>query len=244
MSATKRNKLSIPNKYEIIVKVKNGMKRSDVMKEYGLKPLSHLTRILAKKYEIIQKFNQMNKKDVKKSFKLSTSKYPKEEKAVIKWMRQMRHKKGILSSNIILKKAEDFAKLFGNNDWTPTAGFLKGLKRRHNVLFTKKHGESDSVSEQIVQKWSQELKTIINGYKPEDVYNLDESALFWRLLPSKTYAFTDESKYGIKKSKERITIVVITNADGSDRMCTMIGKSVRPLAFRGIKYFPIDYYSQ
>ena len=73
---------------------------------------------------------------------------------------------------------------------------------------------------------------------------MDEAALFWRLLPTKTYAFTDECSFGTKKSKDRITIVLVFNADGTDRMCAMIGKSAKPRAFRTQSYFPIDYYSQ
>lgn len=156
----------------------------------------------------------------------------------------MRNKNVSLNGDMILKKATDFARLDGITNFKPTKGYLKGLKRRAGLIFTKKHGESSSVDTNFVENWSTELKQTIDGYSPENVYNLDETALFYRLLPSKTYSFSDESSHGCKKSKNRITAVLMTNADGSDRMCSIIGKSVNPRAFRGHKSLPIDYYSQ
>lgn len=107
----------------------------------------------------------------------------------------------------------------------------------------RQYGESDSVDMNVFENWSQQLKTIIEGYEPQNVYNLDETALFYRLLPSKTFAFKDESRHGIKKSKVRVTLVFIANANGSDKSCAIIGKSVNPRAFRG-KVLPLDYYHQ
>jgi len=183
-------------------------------------------------------------KSSEKTFRLRAAKHQKVEEALIHWMKQIREKKISLSSDLILQKARHFAQMLNIDDFEPTLGYLRGLKRRNGIIFSKKHGESDSVNEEMVKKWFEELSNIIKDYKPEEVYNLDEMALFWRLLPSKTYCFTDESPYGSRKSKDRITVVVICNADGSERTCAMIGKSVKPSAFRGIKYFPIDYYQQ
>jgi hypothetical protein len=96
----------------------------------------------------------------------------------------------------------------------------------------------------VVDNWEKQLKNEIKGFQPKDVYNLDETALFYRLLPNKTYAFGDESRHGYKQFKERVTIVLISNADGTDKKAIMIGRSHKPRAFRGIKSLPIDYYKQ
>lgn len=155
----------------------------------------------------------------------------------------MRSKSVSLSSEIISNKAKQFAKQLGCDDFKTTDKYISGLKKRHNIVLAKMSGESASVNEEKVIQWANELKTYLSDYKPEDVYNLDETGLFYRLLPSKTYAFADEKRYGNKKSKIRVTLTLITNADGSDKSASIIGKSQRPLALRG-KNPPIDYYSQ
>jgi hypothetical protein len=244
MSDKKLNKISLNEKYEIINKIQNGEKRKQLLIDHKLKSYANLTYIWKQRKDIIKSYNELSLKSSEKTFRLRAAKHQKVEEALIHWMKQIREKKISLSSDLILQKARRFAQMLNIDDFEPTLGYLRGLKKRNGIIFSKKHGESDSVDEEMVKKWSEELSDIIKDYKPEEVYNLDEMALFWRLLPSKTYCFTDESPYGSRKSKDRITVVVICNADGSDRTCAMIGKSVKPRAFRGIKYFPIDYYQQ
>ena len=55
MSTKKRNKLSIKDKYDIIIKLSDKVNRNELLKEYNLKSLSHLTESLKKKDEIINK---------------------------------------------------------------------------------------------------------------------------------------------------------------------------------------------
>jgi hypothetical protein len=224
------------------MKIKSGVKRDLLLSEYKLRSYSHLTEIMKKEEKIIEKYQSISNKTSVKTFALKEAKHPELEKALILWMRQMRTSRMNLTADLILKKAEKFAKDLGF-DFKPTNGYLKGLKQRNGILFAKQYGESVSVDNTIVENWSTKLKDDLKGYRPQDVYNLDETALFYRLLPSKTYVFSDEKRFGDKKFKDRITLVLITNADGSDRSCAMIGKSGKPLALRG-KVLKIDYYSQ
>jgi len=168
------------------------------------------------------------------------------KKATVLWIKQMRKQRQVLNSEVIKTKAKYFAEKFGygEDDFKATDPFIAGLKRRNNILFTNQFGESGSVETNVIEKWKTELNTYLTNYKPGNTYNLDETALFYRLLPSKTFAFGNESRFGQKKFKDRITLVLISNADGTDRSCCMIGKSKNPRAFRGIKNLPIEYYSQ
>ena len=64
-----------------------------------------------------------------------------------------------------------------------------------------------------------ELKTILSHFDPENIYNFDETALFFRLQPNKTLASTATS--GTKVDKNRLTIGVCTNATGTDK-CILV----------------------
>jgi len=67
-------------------------------------------------------------------------------------------------------------------------------------------------------------------YDAEDVYNLDETGLFYRLGPNSTLA--SGSIYGLKRSKERISIALCCNASGTDKQKSLvIGKFARPRCF-------------
>lgn len=58
------------------------------------------------------------------------------------------------------------------------------------------------------------LADALAGYSDDLRFNLDETGLYWRLLPLKTLAAADDSAEGFKLSKERVTLVIITNAAG------------------------------
>lgn len=74
------------------------------------------------------------------------------------------------------------------------------------------------------------MPSIIAAFKPSDIYNADETGLFYKAKPDKTLHFS-----GGKMSKDRLTIMFACNADGSDkRKPLVIGKSAKPRCLKGI----------
>jgi len=58
----------------------------------------------------------------------------------------------------------------------------------------------------------------------------------------KTLAFKGERCSGGKQSKERVTLLVGANMDGSEKLpLLMIGKSSNPRCFKNVKSKPVEY---
>ncbi|KAG8201261.1 hypothetical protein JTE90_016748 [Oedothorax gibbosus] len=93
------------------------------------------------------------------------------------------------------------------------------------------------------------FKKLVNekNLSKEQIYNVDETGLYYRMLPSKTLASIKEaSAPGYKKSKERVTVSLCSNATGTHKLPVMlIGKSAKPRAFKNIniKSLPVHYRS-
>ena len=67
-------------------------------------------------------------------------------------------------------------------------------------------GESKDVNQYDVKEWhSSVLPRILKEYQPKDIFNADETGLFYKLLPNKTYTYKGDQCSGGKKSKERLT---------------------------------------
>lgn len=68
------------------------------------------------------------------------------------------------------------------------------------------------------------------------VYNADETELFWHILPRNTLTFKEiSSTPGYKVMKELLSILACANADGSHHLRPVIvGKSKKPHAIRDI----------
>ncbi|KAH9374877.1 hypothetical protein HPB48_014681 [Haemaphysalis longicornis] len=75
----------------------------------------------------------------------------------------------------------------------------------------------------IVSKWvSEKWPDITARYNPSDIFNTDETALLWQLLPSRTLAHRNEKCHGCKHNKLRITILLATNMDGSSKFRPLV----------------------
>ena len=67
------------------------------------------------------------------------------------------------------------------------------------------------------------LQEIAGEYAEEDIYNMDETGLFWKMMPSRGLSL--QSLPGLKKDKTRITLVFCVNATRLDRFPVwIIGK--------------------
>ncbi len=62
----------------------------------------------------------------------------------------------------------------------------------------------------------EKLHVITAKFQKRDIYNLDETALFWKKSPERSLATM--SAPGLKIQKNRVTITVCGNADGSDKV--------------------------
>ena len=89
----------------------------------------------------------------------------------------------------------------------------------------------------MVTSGREQLQRVLKEYTKDDIYNLDETGLFYGLEPNKTLA-TGPVR-GTKKCKDRITVALCANASGTDKLIPfVIGKSLRP------RCFPKHFYVQ
>ncbi|CAF1076189.1 unnamed protein product [Brachionus calyciflorus] len=96
---------------------------------------------------------------------------------------------------------------------------------------------------QVIRNEIDVLRAVVEKYELRNIFNLDETALFYRLQPNKTLA--SKALNGTRTSKDRFSVAVCSNADGSDkRRLVVIGKFAKPWCFG--KFDPstiVEYYS-
>ena len=52
------------------------------------------------------------------------------------------------------------------------------MEKRYNIKELTVCGESGDVAETTIDSWKEKLPEIVNGYRKEDIWNLDESVFF------------------------------------------------------------------
>ncbi|GBO35602.1 Tigger transposable element-derived protein 4, partial [Araneus ventricosus] len=95
-------------------------------------------------------------------------------------------------------------------------------------------GEEKSVNPNEVTDWFRKLKSLLKGYDDRDIFNADETDLFYRVLTEKTSCLEGEKCSGGKISKERLTLLLCCNMLEDFEITVVIGKAKKPRCFKNI----------
>ena len=228
--AKKRKALALRDKLEIIeyAQANPKIKHNDIGVHFGC-GRSTISKILQKKDELLE--------EEQKGIKLTVQKrrephWTAMEQALITWINQATAHNMVITDEIVRVKAKEFAASIYSSDnalstFTASDGWLAGFKTRYNLKSYRLHGEAASAPLQELDESRNKLQEILANYQPEDIFNADETGLFFRLLPNQTLA--SSSRKGTKKDKERITVLLTTNATGTIKLKPLIiGKSAQP----------------
>ena len=90
-----------------------------------------------------------------------------------------------------------------------------------------------------------EIRDVLSQYDPKNIYNMDESGLFYRLGPSRTYLAANESRNDtrgteLQKHERRFSIVMWVNSDGSHILSvSYLGTAMNPNFFGDPRFAPL-----
>lgn len=164
------------------------------------------------------------------------------------WIDMIENQGGFLTDEIIKNKAlsiftalkkeskEDENKK--EYEFKASSGWLSKFKRRYGFKVKQCSGEGFDVEKQNHDEFTSSTTKKIEEYGENNVFNCDETALFYKLAPSKS--LVSKIRKGIKRYKDRITILLACNMSGTEKLKpVIIGKFKNPRAF---KNFNKDYY--
>lgn len=242
----KRNVVTIEQKFQAIQRLEKGELQRIIADEYGVSRNTisdwYRDRRKIQQSYIFYSEGASSKKSAK------TTPYPKTSEALYVWFGMKRCSGVPLSGPFLQQKAMLLSKEFPDEAETFTAseGWLSRWKRRYGIRELTICGESLSADAAGARACSKEIQSLIlsRDYSLDQVFNADETGLNFRMMPEKTLAFkTERSAPGLKKSKERVTVMACANASGSCKLPLMIiGKSARPRCLKGIDHAALPVY--
>ena len=184
------------------------------------------------------------------------AKYTEIDDAVDQWFGQIRSiskrwKPIPVSKAIIQTRARLEAKKLGISDFSASDGWFRNWTKRKNIgKNVNLRGEAGGIDLKKTEDMLKELRFKLSEFKQDHIYNMDETGLFFRALPTRSYIISPEDSRQTARgtrsltSKDRITLLLCVNAKGVlNSSPLMVGKSIRPTCFRGAMV-PIRYINQ
>ena len=103
------------------------------------------------------------------------------------WFREARTRGMPVSGPVLQQKALSIAGILGQTDFKASNGWLEAFRKRHEITFRAISGNEDNVNESTVLDWMSSVSALLAGYEKRDVFNCDETALFFR-APSNNHS--------------------------------------------------------
>ena len=187
-------------------------------------------------------------------------KFPQIDALLYEWLQVVRSAKLPISGHTLSAKALNIRDRILQNthdarscvlleSFRATPAWVTGFVRRTGLRSVTLHGKAGAVKVSEVAGGIAELRAALGSFKPEFIFNMDETGLFFKLFPKRSYIMTGENKKLLRGTKEmgakdRVSAFVCTNAIGSLKLpMALIGKSANLRCFRAGQP-AVPYFSQ
>ncbi|CAF4555308.1 unnamed protein product, partial [Rotaria sp. Silwood2] len=228
-----RHELDLEQKMNLIGDKENGLSHRQLKEKFQVS-LGAVSNILKRKNEYTHDYETNCNKKLKRKLKDDTSQVLND--TVYEWFVAQRSKRIPVSGPILQEYARKVAlELNDKSDFKASNGWLDRFRARYNIKFRAISGESAAVDPDAVDDWKSRLSSMLKDYNPGDVYNCDETGLFFKSMPDKSFVLDNNDCKGGKRSKERYTVLLCANWAGTDKpKPVVIGKAVKLRCFKNM----------
>lgn len=237
----KRKSLTAAQKKELCLKKTSSpfLKQKDLANEYDVSE-GMVSDILKEKDRWLSVDTNSYQANLKRDKKTP---FPLVEEALVIWVDNALKASLIITDDILSTKALSFAFLLKEDKFKGSSGWVDNFKKRHNLKQYVIHGEAASAPLKDLETMRENLWQILKEYSPEDIFNCDETGLFWKMKPCRT--ISNEQTSGKKQSKDRVMILLTCNTTGSEKLTPLfIHKYENPRVIKNIdkRTLPVEYY--
>jgi len=235
----KRKSYSVKEKLEVISRVRNGETQAKVSRETGV-PGGTLRGWLKDEHKLKTYLEEVDTEDGLQMRKAVPPQDPVMDKATFAWFVQKRAEGVPISGPLIQTEAIQIsAAINGETSFKASNGWLYRWKKRHGIRQVKIRGEARSADEEAAEAFLPELQRLVEeeGYCPDQIYNTDETALYYKMLPDHSLAVKTDttSSQGLKQKKDRLTLLLTCNWAGTHKLKPLcIGKFKCPRCFHHV----------
>lgn len=243
----RKSALSVEQRFEIVQQLESGASITRVAAKYDVHPATvrRIRRNAATVCQLVEQGVEMRRRrNLRKpaNEELDTRLYT--------WFLEQRALGDPITDLILLEKAIELNKEFGGpSTFKASRGWLWNFKNRHGIRLSNFFGERGDADAAVAQELFVEdfaRRIMQEGIEYKNIYNMEETGLVWKALPTKSLAHGEKNIEGTKLTKDRVTVGLCVNAIGSHKLAPLfIHKFKNPRAFKHCKdRLPVIFKSQ
>ena len=231
MAAKKRKELSLGDRVKVIYLADEGLSARKIADRFDVGK-TQIQTIIKNKSDILKAYSEGV--PIERKRKMRATGNERVNELTLEWFKRARSKNIPLSGPLLQEKARIFSRELGIENFHASNGWLESFRKRNGIVFSCLSGEAASVSEVTVNEWQARIPHICKEFEPANIFNLDETGMFYRALPTKSLVLKGDQCKGGKKAKERITVLLCCSLLGEKLRPLVIGKSETPRCFKGV----------
>uniref|UniRef100_A0A0K0FZG9 HTH CENPB-type domain-containing protein n=1 Tax=Strongyloides venezuelensis TaxID=75913 RepID=A0A0K0FZG9_STRVS len=129
---------------------------------------------------------------------------------------------------LLQEKALTVARSLQIDSFEASNVWLDSFKCRHNIKRETLHGEKGGFDKNVIDKFRKNVLGVFKDYMSSQIFNIDETALYYKCLSSKSLINKSKESSGVKMNSSRITICLCVSFDGMKCSPLIIRSSRRP----------------
>ena len=243
MVSRTRKELTLEEKIKVIAYVDEKHSQRDTAAQFGISK-GAVGNIQQRKQEYLEQYENINMPN-NRMRNLKKTEDDEVNHLTWIWFQKARSQNIPISGPILQEAAKEFGSKLGRTNFQASNGWLENFRKRYLIDFKNLHGEAESADPVSASQYISKLPDICRGYRSEDIFNADETALFYKALPKKSLVERYKQCKGSKYSKERLMVLLTTSLTGEKLKPFVIGKSAKPRCFKNINVnqLPVIYNS-
>nr|XP_034189857.1 jerky protein homolog-like [Osmia lignaria] len=236
----KRIFLSVGQKMKIVEELQRGITVKALSREYGV---SHdVIHRIRRECRFLSSFGMRGGHILQHKNRRKSSNEDLENR-LYTWFLQQRAMGNPITNLLLLKKAREICNEYGGTSHAGSRGWLWNFKHRYAIRLPHARDEKANTDEHSAQTF---IKTFNERIQEEDInvnliYNMYETGLLWKTIPSKNLVTETERKL----ENDKVSIGLCANANGTHKLAPIfIHKLKSPRALQNCGNLPVMYKSQ